>query len=204
MPLAVAGPDNSTVPEQGAPPPTVTGLRLKADNAGGKSVSEARDVEPFAAAATLTTVLALTGTVAAKNVTEVDPAGTITDFGPAHLLEVEVSVTAMPPVGATPPRTTFPLALLPPVREVGLKATEESFGGVTCRVADFDVAPRVALTVTLERTETEAVTIANVMERFPTGTVAVEGPTIAEFVEEIDTAAPPCPAGAESEMVPLD
>ena len=191
MPLAVAGPVNSTVPAQGAPPPTVAGLRLKADNAGERSVNEARAVDPFAAAATLTTVLALTGTVAAKNVTKVAPAGTVTDFGPAHLLEVEVSDTAMPPVGAAPPRTTLPLALLPPAREVGVKAIKESFGGVICKVADFEVAPMVALTVTLERTETGAVTMANEMERFPTGTVAVDGPTIAEFVEEIATAAPP-------------
>ena len=64
----------------------------------------------------------------------VAPAATVTDAGTVALVELELSVTAMPPVGAAPLSVTVPVELVPPRTDVGETVTELSVGGLTVRV----------------------------------------------------------------------
>jgi len=65
----------------------------------------------------------------------VAPAATVTDAGTVALVELELKVTAMPPVGAAPLSVTVPVELVPPRTDVGETVTELSVGGLTVRVA---------------------------------------------------------------------
>ena len=84
----------------------------------------------------VTEALAATGLVVAVKVAVVEFAATVTLAGTwaAAVLLLD-SVTIAPPVGAGPFKVTVPVEEVPPITEVGLRATELSVAAVTVRVA---------------------------------------------------------------------
>ena len=52
------------------------------------------------------------------------PTGTVTDAGTVMLVELDVSVTVMPEVGAIPDRVTVPFVVVPPAITFGVIETE--------------------------------------------------------------------------------
>jgi len=76
-----------------------------------------------------------TAVVETVNVAVVDPAATVTDAGTVALVELELSETVSPPVGAVPFRVTVPVELVPPTTEVGETVTELRVGALMVNVA---------------------------------------------------------------------
>jgi len=93
-------------------------------------------------------VTALTGVVLTVNVTEVEPAGTVTEAGTVALVELEDRLTTVPPVPAAPFRVTVPVELVPPVTVVGDSETELRTAGVIVRVVVLLVPLKVPVRVT--------------------------------------------------------
>ena len=93
-------------------------------------------------------VTALTGVVLTVNVTEVEPAGTVTEAGTVALVELEDRLTTVPPVPAAPFRVTVPVELVPPVTVVGDSEIELRTAGVIVRVAVLLVPLKVPVRVT--------------------------------------------------------
>jgi hypothetical protein len=142
-PPAGAGPVRVTVPVEDAPPATVVGLRLNADRTAGVIVRVAvLEVGPRSAVM-LTAVCEATPVVVIVNVTDVFPAGTVTNAGTdaAPLLLVRFSET--PPVGAAVPRVIVPVEVLPPNTEVGLRLSPVTAGGLMVKLADSDTPLRL-------------------------------------------------------------
>ena len=75
---------------------------------------------------------AVTPTVVTMKVAEVAPAGIDTVVGTvASFVLLEVNVTVAPPVGAATLRATVPVEDAPPIRVVGAKLRDASFGTAT-------------------------------------------------------------------------
>jgi hypothetical protein len=70
----------------------------------------------------------------------VPPAGTVTLAGTTAAGSLLESVTCAPPAGAGAFSVTVPVEGLPPVTLVGLRASDETIGGITVSVA-ICVAP---------------------------------------------------------------
>lgn len=72
-------------------------------------------------------VLAVTEEVLTAKEEEVEPCGTVTDWGSAVTLPLLVlRETTAPPLGAEPLRVTVPVDGLPPITELGFKLTDET------------------------------------------------------------------------------
>ena len=100
-------------------------------------------VTPEYDAAIVIRVVAGTFLVATVNVTEVVPAGIVTDAGTVAAFQVELSVTAAPPAGAGPLRVTVPRTAEPPVTDAGDRETAVSVdaAGSTVSVAVLVALP---------------------------------------------------------------
>ena len=110
----------------------------------------------------VTVVCAATAIVFTVNVTEIFPAGTLTEVGgTAEVLLLE-SLTAMPPVGAGPLSVTVPVEEAPPVTAVGLRLSDTSEGGLIVSVADIDPDGSFPVIVAEVRFETPIVVTTNV------------------------------------------
>src|SRR3990172_3338113 len=134
------------------------------------------------------------------------PAGTATVAGTAAtdglLLDRE---TTAPPTGAGPLNITDPLVVSPPTIVEGLMETDDSDGGFTVRVEDFETPPYRPEMVTAVETDTGKVVIAKVALMAPVATVTDDGTVATEGLPlDSDTTAPPARAGASSVTVPVD
>ena len=69
------------------------------------------------------------GLVRTVNVTELCPAGTVTDAGTVTEGSLDVSVITIPPAGAVPIRVTVPVTITPPITELGETLTAISHAG---------------------------------------------------------------------------
>ena len=123
-----------TVPRDVLPPCTLVGLTVRDDNAGAFTVSTAEVIPP---AVIVEVVVDETGVVVMVKLAVVAPALTVTLNGTwAADVRLELSVTAMPPVGAAPVRLTVPVEETPPETEVGEKLTDFTCAGTMVRFAD--------------------------------------------------------------------
>jgi hypothetical protein len=126
---------NATVPVELFPPTTVPGLRVREYKATAFIVRTALRVTPYVPEIT-TVVLLDTTLVVMVKVAEALPAGMVTD-GSTCATEVLLlcNVTNAPPAGAGPFKVTVPVALFPPVTELGLLVSEDRDGALTVSVA---------------------------------------------------------------------
>ena len=118
-----ATPDSVVVPVDGVPPVTLVGLMETFERAGRLIVRGAVFVTPAAVAVIVAVVTLPTAAVETVNVVEVDPALTVTVDGTVAAVLSDDRVTTKPPVGATLPSVTVPVAEVPPVKVVGLRET---------------------------------------------------------------------------------
>ena len=158
-------------------------------------------------AVTTTEVLVATLPAVTLKVVEAEPWGTSTVGGTFAALEFELaSETVTPPAPAFPVRLTVPVAVWPPVIELGLTDMPLSATG-----AGLTVTPNVLFTPRYEAvkvTEVGVVTLAGVtlkvVEVVPWGTSTVEGTFAAlEFELASETVTPPAPAIPERLTVPV-
>lgn len=119
----------------------------------------------------------------------------------ALLLE---TTTVEPAVGAGPLSVTVPVEDAPPIKELGLTATEETPGEFTVRVAIFETAPRVEVIVTLAETETAVVPIENVADDLPEAIVTETGTVADGLLLNNETTMPEGPAGPVRVTVPME
>ena len=75
------------------------------------------------------------------------PAATVTEDATVADDELLDSLTAIPPVGATPLRVTVPEEDDPPTKFVGVKVNKTSVGGLIVRVAVLETVPLLAVIV---------------------------------------------------------
>lgn len=112
---------------------------------GGVRVRTADFATPEYEAEIVTRTFAVTFLVVLVNAAEIDPAGILNDAGTGAAVEVELSWTMAPPVGAGPLRVTVTRTVEPPVTEAGETDTPVSTAaegaGSTARVAVFVVVP---------------------------------------------------------------
>lgn len=125
-----------------------------AESLGGVIVTVALAADVPALAVTFTDRANATAVVTHGKLAAVPPAGTVTEPGQAHELELEVKVTSSPPAGAGEARTMAPVVELPPTTELGLSLKDANFGASTVRVALAELVPNEALIVTVVMLET--------------------------------------------------
>jgi hypothetical protein len=130
-----AGPVRVTVPIDVPPPGIDVGFTPTELRSGRFTVKAAVLVAPYVAEM-VTDALALTGLVVMVNVAIVWFAATVTLVGTcaAAVLLLD-NVTTAPPAGAGAFNVTVPVAVLPPVTDVGLTPREFSAAAVTVKVA---------------------------------------------------------------------
>jgi hypothetical protein len=134
-PPAGAGVARVTVAPTGLPLTTLAAERVRAERAGGDTVSVAARVAPFQVAEMLTGVEVETGAVAIGNVADVAPAAMVTVAGTVAAAELDASAIAAPPAGAAVPMRTVPVELTPPATVVGETVTAVRAGGLIVRLA---------------------------------------------------------------------
>lgn len=134
---------------------------------------------------------------------EVCPEEIVKDAGILTVFKLLVNATTSPAEPAGPFRVTVPVALFPPMTVTGANVTETIARGFNVRIAVFEVAPRVAVTVT----EVDVVTAAVCREKLamvaPVGTSKVAGRVAEEGLAERLTVVPPAGAGPVSVTVPV-
>jgi hypothetical protein len=125
----------------------------------------------------VTDVEVVTAMVVTVNVAVALPAATVTDEGTvAAEVLLLLSVTTVPPVGAAVLSVTVPVALAPPVTDVGLRLTElRDTPGVIVRVAVFETLLYLAVMVTDRLVVVVRVVTVNVALELPAATVTDEG-----------------------------
>jgi len=138
------------------------------------------------------------------NVPVVCPAATVTVAGTVAEVELEVSPTEKPPVGAGPFRVTFPVELSPPATLVGVTLTALTTGALIVKVAVFELAPRVAVIVAVAFVATPVVVTVNVAVVAPDATVTEAGTVALALFEASVTDVPPAPAALATVTVPVD
>jgi len=69
------------------------------------------------------------------NVTDVFPAGIVTELGKVAAPALLDNPMAKPPVPATPLIKTVPVLVAPPIRDVGFRVTDTSLGAVSVKLA---------------------------------------------------------------------
>jgi len=137
-PPAPAGPVKVTVPVDGSPPRTLAGFRLIDASAAGVMVSVAFWLIPAKVAVITALVCEFTPMVVTVKVTELFPAGTVTEAGTVAAIFPLESVTFVPAGPAPPVSVTVPVDGLPPSTVVGLKVSEANVAAVIVRTAFSD------------------------------------------------------------------
>jgi hypothetical protein len=206
-PPAGAAPLSVTVPVTPAPPTTDAGFTVtdlsETEAAAGFTVSAAvLETAPFVAVI-VTAVTAVTVDVVTVNVAVVAPAATVTDTGTDATALFDASVTTKPPAGAADVRVTVPVLDVPPVTDVGFKATVLSTGAVIPRDADWLVAPSVAVIVADAFAATAVVVTVNVAIVAPAATVTLAGTVADALLDASVTTKPPAGAAADNVTVPM-
>jgi len=129
---------NVTVPVEEFPPTTEVGLKASEDTVGAVIVSVAVALVLFAVAVIVAVVFVATAVVVTVNVAVVAPAATVTEAGTVADVELLVSETLSPPVGAAELIVTVPAEDDPPATEAGLRLSEDTVGAVIVSVAVFE------------------------------------------------------------------
>ena len=119
IPPAGAAPDRVTLPLVDRPP-LILDTKDKVVRTGDKTVTVLVTVVRLAVAVVVTTTFVSTTSVDTGNVTVEAPSGTTTVAGIVRIPLSALSVTSVPPAGDLPLRVTVPVAVFPPVMEVGL------------------------------------------------------------------------------------
>ena len=145
-----------------------------------------------------------TAEVVTLNVVVVDPAGTVTDPGTTVLNEFEFKEMFTPLGPAGPERVIVPVAVFPPMTELGAIAMPVSEAAVTVRVAVSGVLPCVPVIVTGPVVETAIVEIVKVALVAPEGIVTVAGTEAFPLDAESVMAIPAVGAGPFKVTVPVD
>ena len=141
--------------------------------------------------------------VAMRNVALDAPGGTVTVVGvEAPVVELNAMIAPLGPAG--PFSVTLPDAMLPPTIDTGETDTPVSAAGVTVRVADWEPPASVPVIDAFVTTETGLVTIGNVTDVAPAGTVADGGSVTAALAVPRVTKVPPVPAAPLRVRVPVE
>jgi hypothetical protein len=170
-----------------------------------RTVSTADLVVPPYAPEIATLVLLDTVFVITLKVALVLPPGTVTLDGTAATdVLLLTSLTTAPPEGALALSVTVPVELLPPIKLVGFRVSEERLtdAGVMVREAWAELDPRVAVIPAVVVALTACVLIPNLALVAPAATVTLAGTLAAELVLDRLTAVPPDGAGALKVTVP--
>lgn len=124
----------------------------------------------------MTAVFTATGEVVMVKVAVEDPAAIVTLAGTrAAFVLLLCNVTTAPPLGAPRVKVSVPVELAPPIRDVGLRVTEDrEAGGVMVRVA-VRLTPRVPVITEVVSAVTAIEVTANVADVLPAATVTALG-----------------------------
>ena len=129
------------------------------------------------------------------NVVEREPAGTVTDPGGTALLELEVTLTTIPPVGAAPFSVSVAVVGEPPRTVDGFNVKLVGKGGVTVNVPETEVPFAVAVIEAFVTAATEVVVTEKVVDVAPPGMLVLAGTTAIELAEPRFTTKPAGGAG---------
>jgi hypothetical protein len=146
-PPAGAADVNVTVPVLAVPPVTDVGFKVTVLSTGAVIPRDADWLTPPSVVVIVLDVFAATAVVVTLNVAVVAPATIVTLAGTVADALLDASVTTMPPAGAADDNVTVPVLAVPPVTDVGFKATVLSTGAVIPRDADWLTPPSVAVIV---------------------------------------------------------
>jgi len=166
-------------------------------------VSTAVFVTPPCEADMVAVVDSVTFTVLTVKVTEVRPAGMVTDFGRVAADWLLDRATTSPPVGAAPLRVTVPVEDLPPATLVGLNVRDVSVGGLTVSDAVCELPFRVPVIVAWVAVATAVDLTVKFAVLFPDATVTDAGTVTAFWLLDSLTTKPAFGAGPESVKVPV-
>lgn len=134
-----ATPSNTTVPVDVAPPLTVVGLMLIADNAAGVTVRLVPTATLAYEAEIATVAFEETPDVVTVNVAVVAPEATVTVAGTDATAEFALErATTAPPDAAARFSVTVPTEVVPPGTEVGLRLRLDTITLLTVNVAVFE------------------------------------------------------------------
>jgi len=122
FPPLAAAPLRVTVPVADVPPTTAVGDTVTLVRAAGLTVNVAVFDVPFSVAVIVGLLVAATASVVMVKVAVLDPPATATEPGTDAFALLDVRDTVDPPEGAGPLRVTVPVALVPPMTDVGVTA----------------------------------------------------------------------------------
>jgi hypothetical protein len=129
IPPVGAGADKNTLQVLDVPPVTDVGVQISEDTTIGWMVIVAPADAPLKVAVMVATVTLDTCGAAIVNDPEIDPAGTVRIVGIAAKAVFPERVTAAPPAGAGPDKTTVHVLEAPLVTVPGVHATDEITSG---------------------------------------------------------------------------
>ncbi len=109
----------------------------------------------------------------------------------------------MPPAGAADDRVTVPVLAVPPVTDVGFRATVLSTGAVIPNDADWFTPPSVAVIVLDVFAATAVVVTVNVAVVAPAATVTLAGTVADALLDASVTTRPPAGAADDNVTVPV-
>jgi hypothetical protein len=150
----------------------------------------------------VTTVDVETEMVFTVKVACVLPDGMVTDAGTVALDRLLFKLTIIPPVGAALDNVTVPVEELSPTTAVGLNVSDESVGGVTVRIADWETVPTVPVIVADNGVVTTDVFAVNVPLDLPTPMTTDAG-MVTDFVPHVRTTVTEAVAGLVRLIVPV-
>jgi hypothetical protein len=145
-----------------------------------------------------------TGLVVIGNVTDVLPAGIVTEPGTPAEGELLDRSRANPPLGAGPLIVTVQLDDVPPMTVVGLRLTEVTTGASTVTVAVFVTCPSVAEIVAVTLEATASVFTVKVADVAPAATVTADGTVASGELLDKFIGTPPVGAAETIVTVPVD
>ena len=152
----------------------------------------------------VTTVFAETDTVVTLKVTDVAPAGTVTEAGTVAFALFEDKETTSPLGPAGPERVTVPVTVAPPRGAVGVRVRPEIVATLTVNVADCELLPRVPVINAEVVVETAVVDTVNVALVAEAAIVTDAGTVVLGSPEVSDTTSPPVGAGPLIVTVPVE
>lgn len=206
IPPVFALPFSVTVPVEVAPATIEVGLRVTVAMSAGLTVIDAVTLVCCFTAEIVTGVAAATPSVVTVNVTDVAPAGTVTEVGTVavEVLELERKM-GTPPVGAATEIVTVPVERFPPTTVVGASVTPVGRGAVALSELLAEEVPRVAVMTVPTSLPTGTVVAVNAAVKAAAGTVIDAGTvTTAVFEDDRVTTVPPVGAGPLRVTVPVD